>query len=227
MFAFLRPPMIFEDQIESSINDAAGNKIQRLELEIRDRYDKANNFNPDDCFETTRSNISVKSQLSDDSNDINYTPPKGNAPSQNIGLVKAWSTVAEVSSTIIIVIATILCLVENEEFYESNKSSRVLLSLLTNSLATEFYNTTTDLYPNNYTAYGRLMRMNLNDILEQKNFTLIQEKISKFLDNLNYTNLTLLEDYDKIDNPLEINEYCASLRWAILISTLISGNHLS
>lgn len=222
MFAFLRPPMIFEEQIENTINDAAGNQIQRLEIEIRDRYDKANNFNPDDCFDTTRSNISVKSVESNDSTDINFIPPTGDVPSQKVGVVKTWSTVAEVTSTIIIVVATILCLIENEEFYKSNKTTRTLLSLLTNSLATEFSDDKVSGSAENYTYYKRLKRLNLDEILEEANSTIIENMILDFLGKINST--SDIQDYNMLDNPLEINDSCASLRWAIVITTLLAGN---
>jgi hypothetical protein len=231
MFAFLigKQNLINE---ESNKNQAQiyNKRLEATEVKLHNKYEKINNFNPEECFDSdvsdNESKKSVQSHTPEEkphSKSFDATvfssPQKQKTKKlERISLFKKLSSLIEFLVSILIVASAIISLVENEKYYNYNYDKRVISVLMINSFRNNRLGAT------NYTkvfdgiSLGKILRNNSTitnkEVLNMLN---IDDDFTDF--NLNAET----KSYKEITVPMEIPSECTSLRLTLLIISVLAS----
>lgn len=230
MFAFLigKQNLINE---ESNKNQAQiyNKRLEATEVKLHNKYEKINNFNPEECFDSdvsdNESKKSFQSQSPDDKpHNKSFDATVFSSPAkkktnilEKISLFKKLSSLIEFLVSALIVASAILSLVENEKYYSHNYDKRVMAVLMINSFR---YNPVVSA---NYTKV--FQNISLGQIL-RSNSTMTNEEILDLLKidfkaDFNLDGLT--KEYSEINVPLEVPDDCVGLRLILLIVSVVAS----
>lgn len=222
MFAFLIGKQnLVQDDTHKNQSHMYNRKLDSLEIDIRKKFNEINYFNPEECFDSDRSHVSLRSGKSELSGvrDKSLNNSKTNAlyevnkkKSQKIVLYKRLSTIAEIIVAFLIVSTSIISLIENEKYYNTNFEVRVVGILIINS----FISNSTIKY-NPGSIFDNIA---LNELIKERSNQTNEEILDAIVPNGDYDsifNINNNTEYSSdINLPLVIPDDCESLRVILL-----------
>ena len=235
MLAFLlkRQNLIYNETL--SKNTQVANKLENLELEIKKKIDKVATFNPEECFEYSENSEDSLRSLS---HSTHYNKELGKSVVsistnfrkthliEKVSTYKKLSSLAEIIASMIIMIGSIVSFMENNAYYSDNFNNRVFATVLINEIRHYQLNLT------EATIEDILRPLNLAKILQQhparidttspyysKNNSEIIKMFNLTYD-FNYFDGNTTDADIKV--PLSISTYCNSLRYILLITSLLA-----
>ena len=184
-------------------------KLENTNFLIKKKIEIVKKFNPNSCYISSSDEDEIKTItnnkiiLNNNENESRLNN-KSNEAIKRILSFKRGMKVLDMILFVIVMFGFILCHAENEIYYENNKNERVQAIYLMNFL----------------------LNNNLSDMI---NYSSVSNKsVFDLLFNNNVTNFTVdflsnINDFSKFSLVLNVPDECDSIRYLILLTTIIAS----